>query len=103
MRASRARGALAPVQREAIVLFEIDGYAIEEIAAMQRVSVSAVKSRLARGRERLRRFYTRHGWLLAPGGRAVRDPSRDAAASGPRSGLVAGPVFGVAGEEAGHE
>jgi RNA polymerase sigma-70 factor (ECF subfamily) len=50
------------VQREAVVLFEVDGYSIEEIAAMQRVSVSAVKSRLVRGRERLRRYYERQGW-----------------------------------------
>lgn len=63
-RASRvtiALGSLAAVQREAVVLFELDGYSIEEIAAMQRVSISAVKSRLTRGRERLRRFYIRNG------------------------------------------
>ena len=48
-RAERARRALATLpaeQREAVVLFEIDGYSIEEIAAMQRASVPAVKSRL---------------------------------------------------------
>ena len=32
---------------------------IEEIARMQRASISAVKSRLTRGRDRLRRFYGR--------------------------------------------
>lgn len=64
-RAHRAAGALASlaaVQREAVVLFELDGFSVEEIANMQRVSVSAVKSRLARGRERLRRYYERRGW-----------------------------------------
>src|SRR5574341_371687 len=60
-RAARALATLPGVQREAVVLFEIDGYSIEEVAAMQRASVSAVKSRLARGRERLRKFYEKHG------------------------------------------
>jgi RNA polymerase sigma-70 factor (ECF subfamily) len=58
-RAARALAGLPAPQREAVVLFEIDGYSIEEIAGMQHVSVSAVKSRLARGRERLRRHYER--------------------------------------------
>jgi RNA polymerase sigma factor (sigma-70 family) len=56
----RARTALArlpAVQREAIVLFEIEDWQIDEIAALQRVSTSAVKSRLARGRARLRALY----------------------------------------------
>ncbi len=56
-RASRALARLPAVQREAVVLYEIDGYSVAEIAAMQGVSESAVKSRLARGRERLRRIY----------------------------------------------
>src|SRR5207247_7978577 len=60
-RATIALGTLAAAQREAVVLFEIDGYSIEEIAAMQRASISAVKSRLTRGREKLRRFYEAHG------------------------------------------
>jgi RNA polymerase sigma-70 factor (ECF subfamily) len=60
-RAARALASLPDVQREAVVLFEIDGYSIDEVAAMQNASVPAVKSRLARGRERLRRFYEKHG------------------------------------------
>jgi RNA polymerase sigma-70 factor (ECF subfamily) len=58
--AERARAALAVlpvVQREAIALFEIEGWQVEEIAALQGVSGSAVKSRLARGRARLRHYY----------------------------------------------
>lgn len=39
--------------QEAIVLFEISGFSIEEISNMQKSSISAVKSRLKRGRERL--------------------------------------------------
>jgi RNA polymerase sigma-70 factor (ECF subfamily) len=61
--ARRARAALATlpaVQREAIVLFELEGWQVDEIAELQRVSVSAVKSRLARGRARLRLHYE-HG------------------------------------------
>ncbi|HVK71813.1 MAG TPA: sigma-70 family RNA polymerase sigma factor [Kofleriaceae bacterium] len=68
-RAQRARQALATLpaeQREAIVLFEIEGWTVEEIAAAHDVSISAVKSRLARGRERLRQFYTHRLEPAAP-------------------------------------
>ena len=58
-RAARALEGLAPVQREAIVLHDLDGFSVEEVSEMQGVTVSAVKSRLKRGRERLRRFYLR--------------------------------------------
>jgi len=61
-RAALALGSLAAEQREAVVLFEMDGWSIDEIAAVQRASVAAVKSRLKRGRERLRRFYEQRGW-----------------------------------------
>jgi RNA polymerase sigma-70 factor, ECF subfamily len=60
-RASRALATLPAVQREAVVLFELEGFSIEEIAAWQKVSISAVKSRLQRGRGRLRRYYERLG------------------------------------------
>lgn len=40
-------------QREAIILFEISGFSIAEIADLQRAGVSAVKQRLARGRKQL--------------------------------------------------
>jgi RNA polymerase sigma-70 factor (ECF subfamily) len=56
----RARSALAklpPAVREAIVLFEIEGFQVDEIAALQGGSASAVKSRLARGRTHLRALY----------------------------------------------
>lgn len=62
MRASRALATLPAVQREAIVLFEIEGFSIDEIATLQQASVTAVKSRLARGRKRLRRHYERSGF-----------------------------------------
>ena len=68
---------LAAEQREAVVLFEVDGFSIEEIAAMQRVSISAVKSRLTRGRERLRVFYQRCGWHSTPARHASGSMARE--------------------------
>jgi len=56
-RAAAALATLSPPQREAIVLFELHGYSIEEISEIQSTSISSVKSRLARGRDRLRDFY----------------------------------------------
>jgi RNA polymerase sigma-70 factor (ECF subfamily) len=76
LRSRRAAAALASLpaeQREAIVLFEIEEYSIEEIAAMQGASVPAVKSRLTRGRERLRRFYQRLGVDSSQRGLEIRD------------------------------
>lgn len=99
-RVAAALDTLPAVQREAVVLFELECHSIEDIAALQGASVAAVKSRLARGRERLRRWYERHGSArqrehAARAGKAtsVHDPdSRGnsiypplaAAASGPR-------------------
>jgi RNA polymerase sigma-70 factor (ECF subfamily) len=60
--AERARTALASLaheQREAIVLHDIEGWRVEEIAELEGTSVSAIKSRLSRGRERLRDVYAR--------------------------------------------
>ncbi|HSD87040.1 MAG TPA: RNA polymerase sigma factor [Kofleriaceae bacterium] len=67
--ANRARVALASLpaeQREALVLFEIEGWKIDEIAAMHGISESAVKSRLARGRDRLRAFYAKKLGITDP-------------------------------------
>ncbi|MGH7726353.1 MAG: RNA polymerase sigma factor [Candidatus Eiseniibacteriota bacterium] len=64
-RMSRALGHLPAVQREAIVLFELQGFPIEEIAGLQHASLSAVKTRLARGRAALRSYYERRGWAGA--------------------------------------
>jgi len=88
-----ALATLPPEQREAIVLFELDGFSIEEIATMQQVSLSAIKSRLVRGRERLRRHYERLG--LAPSARREAMPSPT---SMPR--LIPTPVVG---KERSHE
>lgn len=48
-----AMSELNPEQREALLLFEITGFKIKEIAEIQNVSEDAVKQRLKRGRDRL--------------------------------------------------
>lgn len=75
-RAARALATLPAVQREAVVLFEIDGFSIEEIAVLQRSSITAVKTRLSRGRRRLRAWYGRIEALEpGAGARDVTPPS----------------------------
>ncbi|HEY2746947.1 MAG TPA: RNA polymerase sigma factor [Polyangia bacterium] len=65
-RMARALATLAPAEREAIVLFELEGFSLEEIAALQKSSLSAVKSRLVRARGRLRRHYERRERVARP-------------------------------------
>ena len=43
------------IYREAIVLCDIEGYSYEEIGQMLEINIGTVKSRIARGREELRR------------------------------------------------
>jgi RNA polymerase sigma-70 factor (ECF subfamily) len=81
-RAARIRRALDSLpleQRQAIVLFELDGFSIEEIAHMQSASVPAVKSRLTRGRGRLRQWYRRQG-LAGPAADPTTEPAQAASA-----------------------
>lgn len=51
----KALSTLKRVYREAVVLRDIEGFAYEEIATTLDISVGTVKSRLARGRQELRR------------------------------------------------
>ncbi len=51
----KALSGLKRVYREAVILRDIEGFAYEEIAATLSISVGTVKSRLARGRQELRR------------------------------------------------
>lgn len=51
---------LPPLQREALVLFEYEGLALSEIAAVLDTDIGAVKSRLYRARERLRKALGRY-------------------------------------------
>lgn len=43
-------------QRDALVLFEISGFSMKEIAIMQNSSVGAVKTKISRGRKLLQQF-----------------------------------------------
>lgn len=54
----QALSQLSADQREAIILFEISGFSIKEVAQIQEVSVHAVKQRLRRGRNRLTELLT---------------------------------------------
>jgi RNA polymerase sigma-70 factor (ECF subfamily) len=52
----KALSSLRRVYREAVLLRDIEGFAYEEIAVALDISVGTVKSRLARGRQELRRM-----------------------------------------------
>ncbi len=58
-----AIAALPPLQREALILFEYEGQSLEDIASITGVDSNAVKARLFRARESLRK---RLSPLLAP-------------------------------------
>ena len=51
----KALSSLKRVYREAVILRDIEGFAYDEIAVALDISVGTVKSRLARGRQELRR------------------------------------------------
>jgi RNA polymerase sigma-70 factor (ECF subfamily) len=53
---AQAVAALPPSQQEALVLFEYEGFTLEEIAEITGADVGAVKSRLHRAREQLKRI-----------------------------------------------
>lgn len=57
----RALAALPDDQRLAIILSDVQGYAYEEIAEITDVAVGTVKSRISRGRSRLRDDLARSG------------------------------------------
>lgn len=54
----KALSKLPEEQKESIILFEITGFSIKEIAALHKVSESAVKQRLVRGRKKLAKLLT---------------------------------------------
>jgi RNA polymerase sigma-70 factor (ECF subfamily) len=59
-------------QRQAVVLCDIQGFAYEEIAVAMRSSVGTVKSRIARGRQKLRRELS----SMRPGKEQSSQPDR---------------------------
>ncbi len=60
----KALGQLPDAQREALILFEISGFSIKEIADLQESGESAVKQRLARGRQQLTQVLTEQAIVL---------------------------------------
>jgi RNA polymerase sigma-70 factor (ECF subfamily) len=60
----RALLALPEDQRLAVILCDVEGLSYDEIADVTRTNVGTVKSRLARGRARLRDLLLRHPELL---------------------------------------
>jgi len=61
---SKALGNLPFDQRLAVLLCDREGFSYEEISTATGVSVGTVKSRISRGRERLRRLLLEHKELL---------------------------------------
>lgn len=53
---AQAVGQLPELQRETLILFEFEGFALSEIARIVNADVGSVKSRLHRARERLKRM-----------------------------------------------
>ncbi|MEM9928840.1 MAG: sigma-70 family RNA polymerase sigma factor, partial [Bacteroidota bacterium] len=54
----RALHRLPEKQRNALILFEINGFSIREVASLQACSEASVKMKLSRGRKRLRELLT---------------------------------------------
>lgn len=53
--------ALDEAYRDAVIMRDINGLAYEDIADILQIGVGTVKSRIARGREKLRKFLCQHG------------------------------------------
>lgn len=49
---------VSPEFRSAVVLYDLEGHAYDEVAAIEGVPVGTIRSRLSRGREQLRRALT---------------------------------------------
>ncbi len=58
----RALDALSPKLREAVILFELEGLSLAEMAAALEVPLHTAASRVRRGRDELRRELQRLGW-----------------------------------------
>jgi RNA polymerase sigma-70 factor (ECF subfamily) len=94
---------LPPDQRAAIVLVDMEGYSVEETAAILDCAPGTVKSRCSRGRARLLPLLTEH----APGGPPVHEPDSPPVAQdtlttrNPRAGprVPPGPAAGTAPHE----
>ncbi|MCE7985025.1 MAG: RNA polymerase sigma factor [Caldilinea sp. CFX5] len=56
----RGLATLPADQRQVVILFDVEGYSYNEIVAMTGAPMGTVKSRLSRGRVRLRDYLVRH-------------------------------------------
>ena len=52
---------LSPADKNIILLHDLEGYALKEVAAMLGIGLSAAKMRLSRARERLKKQMEREG------------------------------------------
>ncbi len=77
----RALSQLPEKQREAVVLFEISGLSLAEIREIQGGSLSGVKSRIVRGREKLAELLGERTTSRSGGGDATRTARRTNPAS----------------------
>ncbi len=80
-----ARGVVRPIQstlsyqelpleqRVAVILCDVQGLSYEEIATTTQVTLGTVRSRIARGRARLRGYLYKHQELLPRGYRLYTD------------------------------
>lgn len=60
----KALGKLPESQKEALILFEISGLSIKEIAALQETGEDAIKKRLTRGRQELTKLLSEQTILV---------------------------------------
>ncbi len=83
----KALNTLLPEQRLAVVLCDIHGMAYEEAAHASAVSLGTLKSRLSRGRARLRQYFVEHQELLPTSLRSILGERNDGPVGAPE-GLV---------------
>ncbi len=63
----KALDKLPSKQKQAVILYEISGFSIDEVAAIQETGSSTVKSRLKRGREKLTEIMTKDERFVSQG------------------------------------
>ena len=96
-RVQAALALLPPEQRAALVLVDMEGYPVQEAAAVLEVPAGTVKSRCARGRRRLAELLGEllverpddDGTARSPGASKSRVPTEDTAAGNPAPGASA--------------
>ncbi|MDY0000470.1 MAG: RNA polymerase sigma factor [Polyangia bacterium] len=71
-----ALGAVDPLFREVVILFDLQGHSYHEVADICGVPIGTVKSRLSRGREALRIALKERGHLEIPRGARGREEKK---------------------------